>query len=209
VTNGVFVEPRQLAESDVTPRALQRYRHVVRQHLHWQGKSRFVQKHTGFPRTRYLRRIFPDAKFVHILRDGRAVANSLMNVEWWDGTLNSWWWGAMRPEFEEEYRSSGEAPIVLAAVVWKTLVDLIEPEMKELPPSQACTIRYDALIDDPEKTLADLAVFCGLMPSPTFDRRVRSMEISGADDKWKELPREQRDLLESVLAEHLARLGFG
>jgi hypothetical protein len=44
------------------------------------GKQRFVNKHPrNSVRIRYLKRIFPDAFFVHVIRDGRAVVNSIIN----------------------------------------------------------------------------------------------------------------------------------
>ncbi len=208
VTDSAFTQPRPLAEADVTPHAASRYRHVVRQHLHWQGKSRYLQKHTGFPRTRYLRTIFPNARFVHVLRDGRAVANSLVHVGFFDSMKGSWPWGPMRPEFEQEYLESGQAPIVLAAIWWKTLIDLIEPAMLELPSGHGVTVRYDELIVRPQETMAELAESCDLELSPVFSQRVRRIRVSGSDDKWKQLPREEQRLLEDSLGDHLARLGF-
>lgn len=208
VTDRVFTQPRPLTEADVTREAAQRYRNVVRKHLHWQGKARYLQKHTGFPRTRYLKAVFPDAKFVHILRDGRAVANSLARVGFFDGTMRSWWWGPMRAEFEQEFRSSGESPVVLAAITWKTLVDLIDVAMSELPSDSGLTVRYDELIARPQATMARLAEFCELDPSPAFDWRVRQVHVSGSDDQWRQLPRNEQLLLEASLADHLVRLGF-
>jgi hypothetical protein len=208
LTDQAFTQPRPLAEADVTLPTARRFRRVVRQLLHWQGKSRYLQKHTGFPRTQYLRTIFPDAVFVHVLRDGRAVANSLMHVGFFDGAMDSWMWGPMRPEFEHEYVESGKSPIVLAAIWWKTLVDLIEPAMADLPSGRGMTVRYDALIARPEETMTELAEFCQLEVSPVFIKRVRRTRISGSDDKWKQLPREEQRLLEASLGAHLARLGY-
>ena len=139
LTDRVFTEPRSLSQADVTANARKLYRHNVRQHLHWQGKARYLQKHTGFPRTSYLRQIFADARFVHVHRDGRSVANSLLHVAFFDGTMASWMWGPMRPEFEQEYLASGKSRVVLAAIWWKTLVDAIEEAMSELPASHATT----------------------------------------------------------------------
>jgi omega-hydroxy-beta-dihydromenaquinone-9 sulfotransferase len=208
VTASAFTQPRPLAEADVTSRAVVRYRHAVRQHLHWQGKSRYLQKHTGFPRTPYLRTIFPDARFVHVLRDGRAVASSLVHVGFFDGTMDTWMWGPMRPEFEQEYLESGRSPIVLAAIWWKTLIDLIEPAMAELPAGHGMTVRYDALIARPEAAAEEIAEFCGLKPSPQFDRRVRRIRVNGSDDKWRHLPQGDQRLLEASLGDYLERLGF-
>jgi hypothetical protein len=208
VTDRAFTQPRLLGEEDVTSHAVRKYRRVVRQHLHWQGKSRYLQKHTGFPRIRYLQTIFPDARFIHVLRDGRAVSSSLEQVGFFDGTADSWWWGPMRPEFEQEYVQSGRSPIVLAAITWKTLVDLIEPAMAELPPHRGMTVRYDRLIARPEDTMAEVAEFCELEWSPAFSRRMSQIRVAGSDDKWKRLPPKQQRDLEGVLRGHLDRLGF-
>lgn len=208
VTDRAFTQPRMLTGTDVTPEVVSRYRHAVRKHLHWQGKSRYLQKHTGYPRTQYLRTIFPDAKFVHVLRDGRAVASSLLHVDFFDGTMDSWMWGEMRPEFETEYQRSGKAPIVLAAIWWKTLMDLLEPAMSELPAGQGMTVRYDRLLAAPEETMVEVADFCGVEPTRVFRQRVLGFHIDGSDDKWRRLPPDQQRLLESSLGEHLAQLGF-
>ena len=43
------------------------------------GKTRFVNKHPrNSVRIDYLRRVFPDARFIHVIRDGRAVVSSMV-----------------------------------------------------------------------------------------------------------------------------------
>ena len=43
------------------------------------GRTRFVNKHPrNSVRIDYLRRVFPDARFVHVVRDGRAVVGSML-----------------------------------------------------------------------------------------------------------------------------------
>ena len=43
------------------------------------GKARFVNKHPrNSVRIDYLRRVFPDARFIHVIRDGRAVVSSIV-----------------------------------------------------------------------------------------------------------------------------------
>ena len=45
----------------------------------------FLHKFTGWPRAGLLHAVFPEARFVHVVRDGRAVASSLVQQPWWDG----------------------------------------------------------------------------------------------------------------------------
>jgi len=49
------------------------------------------------PRIGFLQAIFPDAKFIHIVRDGCAVANSRMNAPFWKGWQGLNTWGGQMP----------------------------------------------------------------------------------------------------------------
>ncbi|PPR21425.1 MAG: Gluconolactonase, partial [Alphaproteobacteria bacterium MarineAlpha10_Bin3] len=77
--------------------------------------------------------VFPDARFIHVARDGRAVANSMVNVSWWDGTMDSWWWGDMDAADQAVLESCRHEPAVLAGVIWKTLMDYIADARASLP----------------------------------------------------------------------------
>ena len=67
-------------ENDYTEEMAAYFRKKVLQVQNLWGRSRFVNKNlqNSF-RVRLLNSIFPDAKFIHIIRDGRAVAFSLLN----------------------------------------------------------------------------------------------------------------------------------
>lgn len=209
VTENVFSAGKVLTESDLSQATADRFRTFVLSHLRWQGKKRFVNKHTGFPRIGYLKAIFPDAIFLHVLRDGRAVVSSLLKMHWWDGTLNSWWWGPMRRKFVEEYADSNESPVILAAIVWKTLLDDIFKESALLTGDDIMHIRYDTLIADYKNTMAEVADFCGLELSSRFRRRLNRFEIRRTDDRWKsELTPVQRRQAEESLSVYLEKYGF-
>ena len=71
-------------------------------------RNRLLIKITGWPRIGYLNEIFSDAKFIHILRDGRAVANSLINVEFWRGWQcpQNWRFGRLTEKQQKEWEDS-------------------------------------------------------------------------------------------------------
>jgi hypothetical protein len=208
-TDSAFTAERMLDASAVDARACRRYRRIVKSYLRFQGKSRFLQKHTGFARTRYLRAIFPDALFVHMYRDGRAVANSLNEVDWWNGDLEAWWWGEMNAGYMADYLASGKEPVVLAGIVWKTLMDLIEEECSELPEDRLLRVRYDRLVADPTGTMDGVRRFCGLRESARFDELVRHTPVANMDAKWpRVLSTTQREWLKRCIGAHLDRYGF-
>ena len=63
-----------------------------------QGKDRFIAKFTGPLRITYLSSIFPDATFIHVLRDPRAVIGSLLHTSFWrdgGGHEHPWWRGGL------------------------------------------------------------------------------------------------------------------
>ena len=208
VTEGLFTAYRRLEAADASPAIQARFRARVAAYLRLQGKPRFANKHTGFARTRFLRAIFPDARFIHVYRDGRAVASSLIRVDWWK-ELESWHWGPMRPENAEEYERSGRNPLVLAAISWKTLMDEIEDETRELGPDVLLRIRYDDLVNDLRGAMQSVLRFADLREHPRFWSRVERHAVHDMETKWRtKLDAKQRELLEKSLAEHLQKYGF-
>src|SRR5687768_5472099 len=72
----VFRRPvRDLLSTDVTMAARTRVRRNFADVL-TAKRDRLLVKLTGWPRIGYLNEIFPDAIFIHLVRDGRDVANS-------------------------------------------------------------------------------------------------------------------------------------
>ena len=66
---------RDLRAEDVTPWLAERYQLFFKERRSAQEKPIFIHKYTGWSRMSFFSRIFPQAKFVHVIRDGRAVAN--------------------------------------------------------------------------------------------------------------------------------------
>lgn len=208
LTDSRFTQPRVLTADDVTEEARARFRRFVAAHLRLQGKDRFLHKHTGFARVHYLSAIFPDALFIHVYRDGRAVANSMYDVPWWTPE-NAWRWGEMPRPYADEYHAAAQDPVLLAGLIWKRLMELIEEECSTLPPSRMLNVRYDHLVARPHETMQEALAFCGLPSHERLERAVQEMSISNMDRKWEQkLPERQRALLEQSLRSHLERYGF-
>ena len=208
LTGGLFVE-KGLLDPELDTAVLARYRRHAAAVLRWQGKSRFLHKHTGFARVGFLRGVDPTGQFIHVLRDGRAVVNSLLNVEWWDGSLDSWWWGPMPEGYVEQFERADRDPMVLAALVWLRLTELIEQELQVLPPAQLMTLRYDQFVKAPVESLGKICAFTGLEEAPVFLSRVRRFKVRDADQGWqRKLSTSQIDALNRLLGERLEAYGF-
>jgi len=209
MTGGKFLQPAPLGREDAREQ-LETWRDAVKSHLRWHGKKRFVNKHTGFPRCEFFSEIFPDARFIHVMRDGRAVANSLLNVPWWDGTIEgSWWWGDMPEEDEKAFVDSGRMPVVLGGLVWKTLMRHNERELKDVAENQKFEVNYTQFVADPLAMMERVREYCELAPSKRFDDRIRRIKIHNADDKWsRDLDEDQKRALHKVIGEDLTHFGF-
>src|SRR5690606_15394984 len=95
---------RDLVAADVTESRRQALVNTI-ESIVTKRRGSFVAKITGWPRILYLREVFPDARFVHLVRDGRAVAASFskMNVDQWWGWRGpeNWRFGAL----DDRYRA--------------------------------------------------------------------------------------------------------
>ena len=89
-----YSEPfRDLTEADVTPWLEARFRSFFEERAEAQDANVFMHKFTGWPRARFIDAVMPNARFLHIVRDGRAVASSIVQRPWWKGYLGVPGWG--------------------------------------------------------------------------------------------------------------------
>ena len=93
-----------------------------------------------------LHALWPKAKFVHIIRDGRDVCLSVL--DWQQGVTRF-------PTWDED-------PVTTTAVWWDWNVRLGRESGQELAPDLYCELRYEALIADPERECARLSEFLEL-----------------------------------------------
>jgi hypothetical protein len=101
--------------------------------------------------------MFPDARFVAVTRDGRAVARSLLYVDWWpDHPL--WWWEGT----PIDWASTGHNPVDAAAEHWVREVALIEHGLVGLAPERVRRVSYEDLVTTPHQVLEEVAEFAGL-----------------------------------------------
>jgi omega-hydroxy-beta-dihydromenaquinone-9 sulfotransferase len=119
-----------------------------------------------------LHEIFPRARFVFLIRDGRAVARSLAGVDWWE-TNHIWWYGGT----PTEWRAEGKDPWDLCAEHWVREADAIEDGLESIPDDQQLRLRYEDLVRDPSSNLGEVARFLGLPESPPWRAALETLPI--------------------------------
>lgn len=174
-------------------------------------RNRLLMKITGWPRVGFLRELFPDAKFIHILRDGRAVSSSMLRQSWWWGWRGpeNWRWGRLTPAQEQFWRQYNQSFIVLSAIEWMVLLDSYDAAAADLSPDVYKLIRYEDLCADLTGVMKEVVQFCALDWTPDFASRISQYTLTCANDKYKtELNVKQQHDLQEVLAGHLQKHGY-
>lgn len=175
---------------------------IIGAHIRVTGKTRFLNKQTAnTQRLRLMHALFPDAYWIHIIRDGRAVANSLSRVIWWP-SVALWWHGGKTPS---QLARSYKDPILLCAEHWRRNVTEIRSARTVLGRHYR-EIRYEELVENPRKSLASLLAWCKLSVSPSYLRMIPD-RLPNKNNQWQQgltdrqkmlLQREIRPLLRAL-----------
>lgn len=119
----------------------------------------------------------PEAKYVLIWRDGRAVARSLLKVNWWmDHPV--WWAGGRTPR---QLAFDTQTMVELAAKNWIREVECIERGLRSIDPARVMTIRFEDLIRRPREIIERVARFGGLEPTAEYLSEVQQARILRRD----------------------------
>ncbi len=203
---------RDLAAADVTPWLAARTRRFFERRATAQGRPVFLHKFTGWPRAGFLACILPGARFIHVVRDGRAVANSWLQMDWWEGFNgpDHWQWGPLPETYRSEWEASAFSFPVLAAILWKLLIDAYDAAATALPRDRWLEVRYEDVITHPREAFASMLDFAGLQREAIFDRELERLSFdSGRADAFRQdLGPETVAALSRSVAAHLERLGY-
>jgi hypothetical protein len=180
-----------------------RFKDVIKKHLSLTGKKRFLTKQTSnTQRLRLINKMFDDAYYIHIIRDGRAVANSILNVSWRRET-DIWWAGEKSYELEKKSRQT----IELCGLRWKNNVKEILNN-KYLFKNRYIEVRYEDFVLDVKGTMEKVTDFCELSNSEEFFKLLPKT-LPNMNNKWeKELTEVQKSILNEILKSYLNQLGY-
>jgi hypothetical protein len=153
-----------------------------------------------------LEALFPQALYVHLVRDGRDVARSFLAMP--EGVVTRTWAHPRSvPDFACEWRTEVEAARQLGARVGS---------------GRYLEVRYEALVAEPERELQAICAFAGLPYEPDLLRHSEGIDVSakphqrslerpltpGIRDWRKEMAPADAAAFEDVAGELLAALGY-
>lgn len=149
----------------------------------------------------YIKKVFPNARYMHLLRDGRDVVSSMVTRH-------------------------GDNYLFEAVLRWKTSIKRISSFQKELTPEQYLEVRYENLVREPEPTLQKVCDFIGIhyaqrmldywkLPTTiehkykTFHENLGKPVFDSSIGKWRErLSKQQQEYVIKNLAVELHKLGY-
>jgi hypothetical protein len=201
---------RPLSAADGMPWLARRLRVFFDRRAQAQNGRVFIHKFTGWSRVGLLAAVFPEAAFVHVIRDGRAVAGSLVQMPWWTGAADPALLRQLSPSDVTAWRESGESFPLLAGLEWKAVVESHEDHRRDLPAERWLDLRYEDLITAPQETLGRALEFCGLPWNDAFDRQVERHRFAAPRSTAyrDELGASDLALLERHLGLTLSRYGY-
>jgi omega-hydroxy-beta-dihydromenaquinone-9 sulfotransferase len=185
-----------MAENDYTEEMAAYFRKKILQVQNLWGRPRFVNKNlqNSF-RVRLLNLIFPDAKFIHIIRDGRAVAFSLLNKKA-DGATSPILLVGFKDILRDKYQLN-RSELYNYGLAWKEYVTKAR-EATAIAKGRYYEVRYEKLVREPYNELRNIIDFCELDWYSKFEEKIPATQ--NMNEKWKQkASREQRiDLDEST-----------
>jgi hypothetical protein len=154
--------------------------------------------------------LFPWARTIHIVRDGRDVA--LSTREW-----------AREDRGPGRFALWREEPMAVLALWWRELVRSGRQDGDALGPRRYREVRYEELVKEPDERLRELAAFLGLpyaaSMSRYFEGRTRREPglsakkawlppISGLRDWRTQMSERDAELFEAIAGDLLSKLGY-
>lgn len=203
---------RPLTAGDASPWLTARLRAFFTSRAATQRRPFFVHKLTGWPHAGLLRVAFPDARFVHIVRDGRAVADSDLRTTWWPGFAGpqALLGQPLSTEDDAAWVASGRSYAVLAALAWRLAMRETRAVRATVPAEAWLDVRFEDLLACRESVFKQMAEFLELPSRPSFDAWVQRTVLQGdrQDGYRRHLPATTLERMECAVADELSCWGY-
>lgn len=219
-------ESNELTAADADAQTADRIRRSF--YLVTGGNKRLIDKTPrNALRVPFIDRIFPDARYVFLQRDGRDNINSLINA--WrtpryrtyllpephsiPGVDPNWWKFTLYPG----WRADTSGPLeVVCAKQWKLSYDHALAALKNVPSHRHLTVRYESFIEEPEDDVGRIMRFLDLPYEDAVRRKAEAARSKPVNvvtpperGKWRrENPAEIENVL-PLIKPTMEALGYG
>lgn len=183
---------------------------TIIKHLKYFNKPRFLNKNPdNSVRLRYLHKLFPDAFFIHIIRDARAVCASYLKAQErvheffgpdhphaQHGTKVKGW-EAMKQTWTEDQVSG-------AGHLWVKIIETIDQDRQVIPAERFLEIRFEDFVLEPLDYFRKVIEFCQLSTNAEIDalftEEARPIGLGNRNSSWQTYfqAEDQQRLLEII-----------
>lgn len=179
------------------------------------GERRFICKYPVLQtELRMVQDLFPDAHFIHIVRDSRPAANSLLKLyHLVNGQIKKinhptvkYFVPYPRLQSLQSYIDQfGADDIRTTAHIWQDSVNLVQETAPDL--KNYIEVRYEDILQEPQKELSRLFKFCGLhwpeASNPAFQHEFEIIGKTRHQNKYADF-----EVIEEITAPTLKKLGY-
>src|SRR5688500_3477688 len=192
-----FGDYNYMTEKDYSEEMADYFRKKILQVQNLWGRPRFVDKTlVNCFRVRLLNSLFPDAKFIHTIRDGRAVAFSILNKIDIAGDRFALFDVGFKDILGDKYKPD-RSELYNFGLAWAEFVKKGR-EANAVAQNRYYEVHYEKLVTEPYDELRNIADFCELDWYSEFEEKIPPTQ--NMNEKWKQkASKEQRiDLEEST-----------
>jgi hypothetical protein len=148
---------RELLASELTEQDREGLTRLVDDHRRHFDRPIFLSKWPGHSlRIDWTAAGLPDARFIHMVRDGRAVANSILR----ECKKAGYHWSYMGREIWPELESMGWPEY--SGALWSRITLTCAAALERVAPERVHTVRYEDFMGDAQGILDGIATFCGI-----------------------------------------------
>jgi omega-hydroxy-beta-dihydromenaquinone-9 sulfotransferase len=192
-----FGDYNYMTEKDYSEEMADYFRKKVLQVQNLWGRPRFVDKTlVNCFRVRLLNSIFPDAKFIHTIRDGRAVAFSILNKIDIAGDRFALFDVGFKDILGDKYKPD-RSELYNYGLAWAEFVRKGR-EANAVAQNRYYEVHYEKLVTEPYDELRNIVDFCELDWYSEFEEKIPPTQ--NMNEKWKQKASEEQriDLEEST-----------
>lgn len=214
---GIYdIEWTEKRKKDLSPEIIDEIEKTIKKIIHLNGENkRFFCKYPAFvTEMRTLQDLFPDAKFINIIRDGRMVANSMLKLYRLSKEqiekINHPTCKELIPyprvkNLKKYLDQFGVDDIRTTAHVWNDCMDTInsfKPEIKNY-----YEVRYEDILQNPQRELDKIFEFCELSKvtpqNESFQKMIKGVGTVHHQNQYKDFK-----VVEEIAGKNLRLYGY-
>jgi hypothetical protein len=152
----------------------------------WRQSRRYraIKSDDLWERIEYVRQIFPQRRYVLLVRDPRDNALSIIN------------------------KPFGPRNIYTASLYVRKRLAAYTQEVEAFP-DKSLVVTYETLLEHPDQFVADFSTAFNIAPADDFETKLQSLAIrSENSQKWRRLSKQHLALCEDIFHDELERFGY-